>query len=82
MRAAQAEAKGRGVNVEAIIRHGNVGKAISDLCHELGADYVVLGIPRGKSEKDVFTQEQLVEYAIQVKEKTGSEVVFAGKDES
>ncbi len=82
IRAAQADAQGKGAAAEGIIKHGNVGEAISEACHELAADYVVLGRPRGKSKKDVFTHEQLVEYAQRVKEMTGAEVVFAGKDES
>jgi nucleotide-binding universal stress UspA family protein len=82
LKSAQAEAKDKGAIAEAIIRHGKVGNMISAVCHELGADYVVLGRPRGKSKKDVFTHEQLVEYAQQVKELTGAEVVFAGKDEA
>ena len=81
LRAAQAEAEGKGVVAEGIIKHGKVGKEISAVCHELGADYVVLGKPRGKSEKDVFTHEKLVEYAQQIEEITGAEAVFAGKDE-
>jgi len=82
LRAAQAEAEGKGVATERIIKHGKVGNVISDVCHELGADYVVLGRPRGKTKKDVFTHAQLVEYAQTVKELTDAEVVFAGKDES
>ncbi len=82
LRAAQAEAEGKGVEADRIIKHGKVGNVISDVCHELGADYVVLGRPRGKTKKDVFTHEQMVEYAQQVKELTDAEVVFAGKDES
>ncbi len=81
LRAAQAEAEGQGVVAEGIIKHGKVGKEISAVCHELGADYVVLGKPRGKSEKDVFTHKKLVEYAQQIEEITGAEAVFAGKDE-
>ena len=81
LRAAQAEAEGKRVVAERIIKHGKVGKEISAVCHELGADYVVLGKPRGKSEKDVFTHEKLVEYAQQIEEITGAEAVFAGKDE-
>lgn len=60
LKSAQAEAKDKGATAEGIIRHGKVGKEISAVCHELGADYVVLGRPRGKSQKDVFTHEQLV----------------------
>jgi nucleotide-binding universal stress UspA family protein len=82
LKTAQAKAKDKGATAEGIIRHGNVGKEISALCHELGADYVVLGRPRGKSEKDVFTHEQLAQYAQQIKKAAGAEVIFAGRDEA
>jgi nucleotide-binding universal stress UspA family protein len=81
LKSTQAEARDKGAISEGIIRHGNVGKEISSLCHELEADYVVLGKPRGKSEKDIFTHDQLVQYAQQVEDLTGAEVVFSGSDE-
>ena len=81
LKSTQAEARDKGITAEGIIRHGNVGEEINSLCHELDADYVVLGKPRGKSDKDIFTHEQLVQYAHQVEALTGAEVVFSWRDE-
>lgn len=82
LKAAQADAVKKGAVAQGIIRHGNVGEEISAVCHDKGANYLVLGMPRGKSDKDVFSHQQLEQYARQIQEATGAEVVFAERDQA
>jgi nucleotide-binding universal stress UspA family protein len=73
---AQDAAASRGVAAEAVIRHGDVGEEIIDLCHELEASYVVLGWPKVEQEDAVFTQELLRQFIERTEEQTGAKVVL------
>lgn len=79
--AAQASASEQGVSAEGIVRHGNVGEEIVDLCHELDADYFVLGRPRLEREESVFSQELLHQFVEQAERQTGATVILAGGGE-
>ena len=74
---AQASASQQGVGAEGLVRHGDIGEEIVDLCHELEADYVVLGRPRLEREQSVFSQELLHQFIEQAEQQTGARVVLA-----
>lgn len=75
---AQAKAETQGVTAHGVVRHGKVWDQIVALCHEVGAEYVVLGRPRvHKAEANVFTHDRITQFAEHIEEKTGATVVFA-----
>jgi nucleotide-binding universal stress UspA family protein len=74
---AQTQAQDQGVTAQAVVRHGNVLEEISKLCHELSADYLVLGRPGGEQEHDVFTEPQQAHFQEQIEHETGAKVVLA-----
>jgi nucleotide-binding universal stress UspA family protein len=77
---AQETAARQGIGAEGVVRHGNVAQELIGLCHELGADYLVLGRPKVEQEDTVFTQELLHEFAVHTEEQTGATVVFPQRD--
>ena len=80
--AAQDQAVRQGVTAERVIREGHmVGDEIVDLCHEITADYVVLGRPREAAEQNVFTHEQLDQFGLHIEEETGAQVIYPGEAE-
>jgi nucleotide-binding universal stress UspA family protein len=74
--AAQSKAAAQGVQTEGVVRHGNVGNEIVELCHELDADYLVLGWPKVQAEESVFTQELLHKFIQETEEQTGAKVIL------
>ncbi|MGD9046509.1 MAG: universal stress protein [Anaerolineae bacterium] len=77
---AQETAARQAVSAEGVVRHGNVAEEVIRLCHELEADYLVLGKPKVEREDTVFTRELLHEFARRTEEQTGAAVVFAQGD--
>jgi nucleotide-binding universal stress UspA family protein len=75
---AQAKAAAQGIPAQGLIRQGNVGQEIVDLCHEFGADYLVLGRPEVQQEESIFTQDLLQEFIKQTEAQTGARVVLEG----
>jgi nucleotide-binding universal stress UspA family protein len=75
--AAQSLASAQGVTVQGLVRHGNVREEIVGLCHEIGADYLVLGHPHPSREESVFTHESLAHFTAQIEEQTGAKVILA-----
>jgi nucleotide-binding universal stress UspA family protein len=75
---AQAKASSQGVEAEGVVRKGNVGDEIVALCHELKADYVVVGQPQLHRDESVFTQQLLDEFVEEAERLTGASVVLAG----
>jgi nucleotide-binding universal stress UspA family protein len=73
---AQASASNQGVRATGVVRHGNVGEEIVGLCHELAAEYLVLGWPRVQHEESVFTQELLRQFIERTEEQTGAKVIL------
>jgi len=74
--AAQSRAEAEGVTAETAIRQGNVGQEIVALCHELDADYVVMGQPQMEQEESLFTQERLQTFIRDAEEQMGARVVL------
>ena len=79
--AAQAQAERQGVAAEGIIREGHVvGDEIIGLCHELTADYVILGRPQETTEQNVFTHEQLDQFGLHIEQETRAKVIYPSGD--
>ena len=76
---AQDAAERQGVTAEGVVRHGNVGEEIINLCHDIAADYVVMGMPRFQQEDTVFTQEMLQRFVQRTEEQTGAKIVFPNR---
>jgi len=74
---AQAKSAAEDIPAQGLIRQGNVGQEIVDLCHELEADYLVLGRPQVQEEGSVFTQDLLQEFIERTEEQTNAQVVLA-----
>ncbi len=73
---AQETSARQGVSAEGVVRHGRVGEELIGLCHELEADYLVLGKPKVEQEDTVFTRDLLREFVARSEEQTGATVVF------
>lgn len=74
---AQAAAEAHGVTAHGVVRHGVVRDEISKLCHEIAAEYLVVGRPKGQQEKNVFTHDLLQEFVDRIEAQTGATVVLA-----
>lgn len=73
---AQSRALAESVMAERVIRQGNVGEEIVNLCRELAADYLVMGWPQIEREESLFTQERLQAFIRDTEERTGARVVL------
>jgi nucleotide-binding universal stress UspA family protein len=73
---AQTSAASQGVTAQGVVRYGNVGDEIVGLCHELGADYLVLGRPRFQHEESLFNQALLAQFIERTEAQTGTKVVL------
>jgi nucleotide-binding universal stress UspA family protein len=73
---AQAAAKAKGIEAQGVVRHGNVTQEISSQCHEVKADYLVIGRPKFHLEDSLFTETVLAEFIERVEEQTGAKVIF------
>lgn len=72
----QAQAEENGIEAEGVVRQGKVSKEIIDLCHEVEAEYVILGRPRGQEEVDVFTHERLDRFTQRIEQESGAKAVI------
>ncbi|MBE2223292.1 MAG: universal stress protein [Anaerolineae bacterium] len=74
---AQTKAEAQGITAQGIIRHGNVTEEITALCHEVGADYLVMGQPQIQKDDNVFTAVLHQAFVAQIEAQTGAKVVLA-----
>ena len=65
------------MQAEIVVREGNVTEEIIALCHEVGADYVILGRPHGDHETNVFNLERLKKFGQKLETQTGAEVIYS-----
>jgi nucleotide-binding universal stress UspA family protein len=79
--AAQAQASTHGIAAEGVIRRGDVTQEIVGLCHDLAAEYLILGRPQFQKEESVFTQDLLAQFIRDTEEQTGAKVVMPGGDD-
>ncbi len=73
---AQEMALAQEVTAEGVVRHGTVRDEIINLSKEIEASFVVLGLPRGQREEDVFTREQLSSFIQRIEEDSGARVAL------
>jgi nucleotide-binding universal stress UspA family protein len=73
---AQTTASAQGISAEGQVRHGDVGPEIAKFCHELAADYLVLGYPQVQHEDSVFTQTLLMQFVEETEALTGAKIVL------
>ena len=79
--AAQDKAARHGARAQGVIREGNVIEdEIISLCHEVTADYVVLGRPKKETEQNVFTHEKLDQFGLHIEQETGAKVIYPAED--
>lgn len=79
--AAQDKAERQGVNAQGVIREGDIVEdEIISLCHEITADYVILGRPQEAKEQNVFTHEQLDQFGLHIERETGATVIYPTED--
>jgi nucleotide-binding universal stress UspA family protein len=79
---ARANASSKGIEAQGVVRHGNVPAEISAQCHEVQADYLVIGRPQFHLEDSLFTEALLDEFIQRVEEQTGAKVVLPEASES
>lgn len=77
---AQEMSARKGIIAVGTVRHGSVSDEVISLCHELEAEYLVLGKPKVERDDTVFTQELLHRFVARTEEQTGAKVVFPEKD--
>jgi nucleotide-binding universal stress UspA family protein len=75
LRTALAWASTEDVMAQGVIRQGNVGDEIANLCRDLEADYLVIGCPQPHEERNVFSEDLLPQFIQQIEKETGVEVV-------
>jgi nucleotide-binding universal stress UspA family protein len=75
---AQEQAAARGVKAEQVIRQGNVREEIVKISQELEANYIVLGMPVGETEKNVFMLERIREFGESLEQESGASVLLVG----
>ena len=80
--AAQVQAQQQGVEADGVIREGNVRDEIIQLCHELQADYVVLGYPKGEPDDNAFTRERLKQFTQSIEDSSGAKAILAPDTET
>ncbi len=74
---AQIEAKREGVEADIAVREGNVTEEIIALCHEIEADYVILGRPQGEHATNIFNLERLKKFGEALESQTGATVIYS-----
>ncbi len=73
---AQAKAEAQGIEAQGVIKHGHVAEEIATLCHEVGANYLVIGRPQFQNEDNVFTAALLNLFIERIEMQTGAQVVL------
>jgi nucleotide-binding universal stress UspA family protein len=75
---AQVEAEREGVQAHVAVREGNVTDEIVALCHEIQAEFVILGQPQGKpTTTNIFDQERLQKFGQSLESQTEAKVIFS-----
>ena len=74
---AQEKASQSGVTSEGVVRQGAVQEEIIRLAKELEANFVVLGLPQGQKEADIFVLDRINKFGEIIEQETGTKVVLA-----
>lgn len=75
LRTALAWASTEDVTGQGVIRQGDVADEITNLCRDLGADYLILGRPQAQEEKNVFSNTLLAQFIERIEKQTEARVV-------
>ena len=75
--AATEDAKTENIQAEGIISHGSVKDEIIKVAQNVQADYVILGLPQGVKEKNVFAIGYIQEFSKLIESESDAKVVFA-----
>jgi RNase H-fold protein (predicted Holliday junction resolvase) len=73
---ASARAEKQNVTVKTFVRHGEFKDQLIQLCQELNADFVVMGLPKSQKDTDLFTSQQLNEFVNLLEAETGARVIL------
>ncbi len=73
---AQTKAEDKGIQAKGVIRKGKVVDEIIQLCHELEANHVILGLPNGANDDDRFTIEQLNHSGQRIESESGAKIIY------
>jgi len=68
-----------GVNAKGVVLKGSVREEIAKYCHEVKADFLVMGQPKLKKESNHFTEDSFNNFISLTEEQTGAKVVLAEK---
>jgi len=74
---AQIEARREGAQASIAVREGSVSQEIIAMCHEVKADYVILGHPQGEHEHNIFDLKRLKKFGQNLEIETGARVIYA-----
>lgn len=77
---AQIEATRAGVESKVIVREGKVSEEIVNACHEVDAQYVILGRPEGEDVSNVFNKAGLNNFVELLEKETGANVIFSQRE--
>lgn len=75
--AARNKATALGIVSGAVVRQGDIGTEIINLCRDLDADYVILGRSVGHQGEDVFTRDSLKRLSQRIDREAGAQVVLS-----
>jgi nucleotide-binding universal stress UspA family protein len=77
---AQTRAEAQGISAQRVVRHGNVSDEIVSLSRDIGANYVLLGNPRGEHDQDVFDRQRLENFIQNLEAESGAQVIVVEPD--
>ncbi len=75
---ARARARDQGVSADLVVRHGAVRNTIQGFLREVNASTLVLGAPGTGSEKKAFSPGEIPQFAQEIGDSTGAEVIVVG----
>ncbi len=79
---AQRTAARQDVAAETVVRQGNVSDEIIALCHEIQANYVVLGLPQQAIDREnAFDRERMDQFSQRLESESGAKVVLVEGDQ-
>ena len=69
------------VTAQGVIRQGDVVDEITNLCRDLGADYLILGRPQVQRGENVFSEALLTQFIERIEKQTEAKVVPVNGDD-
>lgn len=78
---AEEKALDMGITAKGVVRQGKVGEEIIAVCREFGADYAIMGKPKGREERDIFTHERMYRLSQRIEAESGAKVILVQDEE-